>query len=409
MPWTNVAQSMTPEQQEALVQQAGTELDKLPLATKRDRRLLEQEARPIVQQVVTRMGLVVNSVTLASIIQDLVGQVGGLGFLNDLIPSKDHDPGLSEITLNPDGTVWVLKKGARYFELLPDRKPGVPEVWRAVEGLLAPLGRSISEASPSVDAKLPRSEGMGGARIKVIHPNIAPGKGYPSINIRLFEARPVRPERLVEWKVAPEAVIQSLLEHVGRGLRIFVIGGTGTGKTTLLSALCSGIPKQARVVKIEDPEEIWLDHPNVVTLEARPSQPGSNVTPYTLTDGVNDAMRMSPTWLIMGEVRTGEAGLALFNAQMSDHPGLSTYHADNPEDAVFRLCVHMFQYKNLKMEAAKYTFALAVDMVVQIGWLDDRRQILGVWDIDGMRAGDVKFSQLYAAGDAAMQDSKRRR
>ena len=360
------------------------------------------------QQVVTRMGLVVNAAALASIIQQLVGQVGGLGFLNDLIPSKEHDPGLSEIMLNPDGTLWVLKKGERYPELT-DRKPGIPEVWRAVESLLAPLGRSISEASPSVDAKLPRSEGMGGARIKVIHPNIAPGNGYPSINIRLFEAKPVLPERLVEWKVAPEPIIQSLLEHVGRSLRIFIIGGTGTGKTTLLSALANGIPQYARVVKIEDPEEIWLQHPNVVTLEARPSQPGSNVTPYTLTDGVNDAMRMSPTWLIMGEVRTGEAGLALFNAQMSDHPGLSTYHADNPEDAVFRLCVHMFQYKNMKMESAKYTFALAVDMVVQIGWEDDRRQILGVWDVDGMRGGDVKFSQLYAPGDATMKESSRRR
>ena len=308
MSWADLAQSITQDQQETLIEQALQSLQGLPLATIRDRAKLTAQASSAISLAATRLGLVVPTALNAALVQQLVARTGGLGFLNDLLPPARND--LSEIALNPDGTLWLMKKGARGFEKL-DQHPPLDEVWRSVEALLAPMGRALSEATPTVDAKLPRSEGMGGARIKVIHPNIAPGKGYPSINIRLFEARPVRPERLVEWKVAPEAVIQSLLEHVGRGLRIFVIGGTGTGKTTLLSALCSGIPKQARVVKIEDPEEIWLDHPNVVTLEARPSQPGSNVTPYTLTDGVNDAMRMSPTWLIMGEVRTGERVLAI--------------------------------------------------------------------------------------------------
>jgi len=407
MSWADLAQSITQEQQETLVEQASQSLQGLPLATIRDRAKLTAQAASAISLAATRLGLVVPTSLNAALVQQLVARTGGLVFLNDLLPPARND--LSEIALNPDGTLWLMRKGARGFEKL-DQHPPLDEVWRSVEALLAPMGRALSEATPTVDAKLPRAkDGLSGARIKIIHPVLAPGGGYPAINVRLFEPKPVQPDRLVAWQVAPQGVVEGLVEAVSSKLRMLVVGGTATGKTTLLSALANGIPQQARVVKIEDPEEILLDHPNVVTLEARPSQPGSNVTPYTLTDGVNDAMRMSPTWLIMGEVRTGEAGLALFNAQMSDHPGLSTYHADNPEDAVFRLCVHMFQYKNLKMEAAKYTFALAVDMVVHIGWLDDRRQILGVWDIDGMRAGDVKFSQLYAAGDAAMQDSKRRR
>ena len=142
--------------------------------------------------------------------------------------------------------------------------------------------------------------------------------------------------------MAPPAVIEALLEHVARGLRLLVIGGTASGKTTLLSALCHAIPRQARVVKIEDPEEIWLDHPNVVTLEARPAPPGSSVPPYTVKNGVDDAMRMAPKWLIVGEVRHGDAALALFRAQMSDHPGLSTFHAEGPEEAVFRMAVVMW-------------------------------------------------------------------
>ncbi len=160
------------------------------------------------------------------------------------------------------------------------------------------------------------------------------------------------------------------MEAVASKLRVLVVGGTATGKTTLLSALANGIPQHARIVKIEDPEEIWLQHPNVVTLEARPSPPGSTVPPYRVQDGVDDAMRMAPDWLIVGEVRTGQAALSLFRAQMSDHPGLCTFHAEGAEAAVHRMSVIMFADAQVPLEAAKEIFAQAVDLVVQVGWLE---------------------------------------
>jgi len=305
-----------------------------------------------------------------------------------------------------------LPKGAENFERIDAELP-LDEVWRAVEALIAPLGRAVSEATPTVNAKLPRrslSADFGGARVKILHPVIAPGEGYPSINIRLFEPRPVSPEQIIAWEVAPEAVIRGLVEAVGRKHRMLVIGGTATGKTTLLSALCAGIPPDSRVVKIEDPEEIWINHPNVVTIEARPSPPGSSVPPYTLKDGVDDAMRMNPRWLVVGEVRTGDAGLALFRAQMSDHPGLSTFHAEGPDESVFRMAVILYADAHVRMEAAKSIFAQAVDMVVQVGWLDGRRQILGVWETASiLKGGDVKFRTLYRPGDEKLADIERAR
>ncbi len=189
-----------------------------------------------------------------------------------------------------------------------------------------------------------------------------------------------------------------------------MIGGTATGKTTFLSALAHGIPKEARVVKIEDPEEIWLPHPNVVTLEARPRVVGSDVPGYSLSDGVDDALRMAPNWLIVGEVRTGTAALSLFRAQMSDHPGLSTLHAEGPEAAVHRLCVLMWADAQVRIEAAKEMFAMAVDVVVQVGWKDGRRQVLGVWEVNPeLKAGNVTFRRLYQAGEAQMAEITRRR
>jgi pilus assembly protein CpaF len=283
--------------------------------------------------------------------------------------------------------------------------PPLDEVWRSVEALLAPMGRALSEATPTVDAKLPRTKDeLSGARIKIIHPVLAPGNGYPAINVRLFEPKPVLPDQLVAWNMAPQAVVEGLVEAVSNKLRVLVVGGTATGKTTLLSALANGIPQHARVVKIEDPEEIWLQHHNVVTLEARPAPPGSTVPPYRVQDGVDDAMRMAPDWLIVGEVRTGQAALSLFRAQMSDHPGLSTFHADGPEAAVHRMAVIMFADAQVRMEAAKEIFAQAVDLVVQVGWLEGKRKILGVWETaPEIKAGNVVFWEGYKMGDVDLK------
>ena len=364
-----------------------------------DREKLLSRIIPQVQTTLNRFGL--QTMDVEGIAREVIARVGGLGFLEPLLRT---DSGLSEITVTPNGDVWLLKKGAPSFEKMQSRPTDI-EVWRAVETLLAPLGRAVTEASPSVDAKIPRQEGLaGGARVKIIHPVVAPGLGYPSINIRLFEPKPVPPEKLIEWNVAPAPVINGLVKAVRQALRILVIGGTASGKTTLLSALCYGIPRDARVVKIEDPEEIWLDHPHVVTLEARPAQTGSSIVPYSLASAVDDAMRMSPKWLIVGEMRRGDAGAALFRAQMSHHPGLSTFHAEGPEAAVMRLNLLLAADVGIRAEAAKEMFCQAVDMIVQVGWHNGKRAMIGVWEVEKvLKAGNVQFRRLYAPGDEELQ------
>ena len=407
MSWLELLAQTTPEQEAKIVELASAELKSLPLAVLRDRQQMQARAQAAVASAASRLGVSLTPQLMAALARTVAARVGGLGVFDELLPPNRTD--LSEIALNPDGTIWILRKGERFFEKY-NRQPGLDEVWRSVEALLAPIGRAISEAQPSVDAKLPRMEGMGGARVKIVHPVLAPGPGYPSVNIRLFEPRPVPPEQIVAWEMCPPAVMSALLEAVAMGLRVLVIGGTATGKTTFLAALAHGIPKDARVVKIEDPEEIWLPHPNVVTLEARPRVVGSDVPGYSLSDGVDDAMRMAPNWLIVGEVRTGTAALSLFRAQMSDHPGLSTLHAEGPEAAVQRLNVLMWADAQVRIEAAKEMFAMAVDLVVQVGWKDGRRQVIGIWEVNPeLKAGNVTFRRLYQAGEGQMAEISRRR
>jgi pilus assembly protein CpaF len=404
--WSQLAASISDEQRRQAVEDAAKALQHLPLDELRDRNKLALKAQQQLAHVVGALGVTVPAEQLNQLGQQVVARLGGLGFFHDLLPPQRSD--LSEIAVTPDGRVWVLKKGAPRFEPLPIR-PTREEVWRGVEALLAPLGRAVNEATPSVDAKLPRSADFSGARIKVLHPCIVPGEGYPSVNVRLYEARPVTPDQLIAWGMAPEAVIRGLVEIVGRSARVLIIGGTATGKTTFLSGISAGIPREERVVKIEDPEEIWMDHPHVVTIEARPAPPGSSIPSYTVRNGVDDAMRMSPRWLIVGEVRTGDAAMSLFRAQMSDHPGLSTFHSEGPEETVFRLSVIMFADLQVQMAAARSIFAQAVDVVIQVGWAEGRRALIGVWEVGReLQQGEVVFRRLYGRGDAALQPFTRR-
>ncbi len=407
MSWSSLAQAISPQQEAQILVQSARELQGLSLLVLRDRQQLQARAQAAVAQAASRLGVVLPPALQAALAKTLSARIGGLGAFDELLPPNRND--LSEISMNPDGTLWILRKGERFFEKY-NRQPSPDETWRSVEALLAPIGRAISEASPSVDAKLPRMEGMGGARVKIVHPILAPGLGYPAISIRLFEPRPVPPEQVIAWGMCPPEALYGLLRAVGEGLRVMTIGGTATGKTTLLSALAHGIPEEARIVKIEDPEEIWLPHNNVVTLEARPHVIGSDVPGYGLSDGVDDAMRMAPNWLIVGEVRTGNAALSLFRAQMSDHPGLSTMHAESPEAAIHRLGVIMWADAQVRIEAAKEMFAMSVDLLVQVGWREGRRQVTGMWEVlPELKAGNVVFRPLYQIGQAGLEETSRKR
>jgi len=385
-----------------IVDAAVGELDHLPLDVIRDRTRLREEAVRAIHAAVANLGRAVSETLVPTLVDQVVAKVGGLSFFHELLPPIRND--LTEIMMNADGSLWGIKKDARNAERL-EYHPDEQETWRAVEALLAPIGRAISKATPLVNAKIPRGDGMGGARVHIVHPRLAPGSGYPVINIRIFEPKPVTLEQLLEWDVAPAHVLDALVGWVAGEYRLLISGATATGKTTILSAIANGIPRGARVVKIEDPEEIWIDHPHVVSLEARPAQIGSNTPGVTVKDLVDSALRMSPRWLIVGEVRTGDVANTLFRAQMSDHPGLSTFHATDPRHAVHRMALIMFADEGIRMAAAKENFSQAIDLVAQIGWLKGRRQLVGVWAVrKELKGGDVVMDDVYLADGYRMTE-----
>jgi len=330
----------------------------------------------------------------AQIAEDLTRRIVGLGFLDLLLPPARTD--LSEIGIYSSGLIQVMKKGSVRWETV-DLHPEAGEIWRVLDRLLGPQNKTLNETNPSINAKLPATpHNPGGGRIKALHPVVVPPGRNPCINIRLYEQKPVRPEWLLDRGVMSAEMMELLRQAMEDGQRILISGGTRTGKTTLLSALCNFLPGGWRIVKIEDPEEIWIDRQTVQTVEARPQAVGTEVRPYKLADGVDDAMRMSPDYLIIGEVRDGAAAMSLFRALMTGHSGACTFHADSPREAARRLATVMGADAGVRAHEANQMIADAVDLLVQIGIRHEIRRVVQVANVSKeLKSGDVWFEPIF--------------
>jgi pilus assembly protein CpaF len=338
--------------------------------------------------------------------EDLARRIVGLGFLDLLLPPARTD--ISEITIYSSGLVQVMMKGSVRWENAEVR-PEAGEIWRVLDRLLGPQNKTLNETNPSINAKLPATpHNPGGGRIKALHPIIAPPGRNPSVNIRLYEQKPVKPDWLLERGVMTNDMMDLLKKAMEDGYRILIAGGTRTGKTTLLSAICNFLPLGWRIVKIEDPEEIWIDRVTVQTVEARPQAVGTDVRPYTLADGVDDAMRMSPDYLIIGEVRDGRAAMSLFRALMTGHSGACTFHADSPREAARRLATVMGADAAVRSHEANQMIADAVDLLVQISIRHETRRVVAIANVSKeLKNGDVWFDPIYRYIEASTASDPR--
>jgi len=332
-------------------------------------------ARALVVQQLRGRGVSPTAGELDEVVEDILRRVTGLGFLDLLLPPARTD--LSEIAIYSHGLVQVMKKGAVRWESLDLQVPSA-EVFRVFGMLAGAQSKALNEATPIVYARLPATpDNPGGGRITLVHPVLSAGE-YPAVNVRLFEQRPVRPEWVVAQGTLSAEMMDFLGDEVRAGARLLICGETRSGKTTLLSALTNLLPPHWRIVKIEDPAEIWIDRPTVQTFEARAVPPGAETASVTLADLVTLAMRTSPDYLIVGEVRDGHAAQAMLSALMSGTSGCCTLHARSPEHAFERLATLMGIAERIGEQDASKAMAESIDCIVQIQILQDVRRVTSI-------------------------------
>lgn len=286
-----------------------------------------------------------------AVITAVVDAMLGLGPLEPLL----RDAAVTEVMVNGPDRVWV-ERGGR-IEPVETRFADADHLLHVIDRILAPLGRRLDEASPMVDARLPD-----GSRVNAVVPPLS--IDGPVLTVRRFPAERLQGDDLVRLGAMSPDMLGALHDAVAARRNILVTGGTGSGKTTTLAALCAAIGPAERVITIEDAAELRLPLEHVVRLESRPAGvEGRGAVPIRAL--VRNALRMRPDRMIVGEVRGGEA-LDMISALTTGHEGsLSTLHASSPREALRRLItLALMGDLELPWRAVADQVASAVDLVV---------------------------------------------
>ncbi|GAA2150230.1 TadA family conjugal transfer-associated ATPase [Actinomadura napierensis] len=282
---------------------------------------------------------------------ELRAEFVGAGPLEPLLRS----PEVTDVLVNGPGEVWVdAGSGLVRTEL---RFPDEAAVRRLAQRLTAAAGRRLDDASPYADARLP-----GGVRLHAILPPVA--ANGTCLSLRLPRRRAFTLDELVAAEAVPPegaALLSALIETRAAFL---VTGGTGTGKTTLLSGLLSLADPGERLLLVEDSAELRPTHPHVVRLEARPPNV-EGAGGVTLNDLVRQALRMRPDRLVVGEVRGPEVVVLLQALNTGHEGGCGTLHANAAADVPARLEA-LACAAGLSREAVHSQLAAALDVVVHL-------------------------------------------
>ncbi len=219
----------------------------------------------------------------------------------------------------------------------------------------------------------------------------------PTLTIRKFSKTPMTIEKLIAYGSITEEIAQKLELLVRSKYNIFISGGTGSGKTTFLNALSNYIPKDERVITIEDSAELQITGvDNLVSLETRNAN-ASGAGQITIRDLIKSSLRMRPERIVVGEVRGGEA-LDMLQAMNTGHDGsLSTGHANSTEDMLSRLETMVLQgAAGLPLEAIRQQIASAVDIIIHLSRLRDKsRKTMEITEVVGYENGEIKLNPLY--------------
>ena len=319
----------------------------------------------------------------------------------DVLQQLVDDPTITEIMVNGTDNIFVERNGRlSKYDMCFESKEKLEDV---IQQIVSKCNRVVNESSPIVDARLEN-----GSRVNIVlHPIALNG---PIMTIRRFPDNPITMNKLIEIGSITKELANTLQIMVAAGFNIFVSGGTGSGKTTFLNALSDSIPKDDRVITIEDNAELQILHvPNIVRMETR----NANVEgckEITVRDLIKSSLRMRPTRIIVGEVR-GEECVDMLQAMNTGHISMSTGHANSAKDMLSRLETMVLMGMDIPLSAIRGQIASGIDIIVQLGRLRDKsRKVLEVCELTGkldQTTGEIEMRTLYKFEEKGVDKNNR--
>lgn len=315
--------------------------------------------------------------------QCLFNSMRKLDVLQELLEDKD----ITEIMVNGADHIFYEKHGCLYES--EKRFSSREKLGDVIQQIAGYSNRVVNEASPIVDARL-----ADGSRVNIVLEPVS--MDGSAISIRKFPEQPIRMDDLISLGSLTSEAAEFLQMLVCAGYNIFISGGTGSGKTTFLNALSQYIPREERIITIEDSAELQLlDKPNLVRMETRNANT-EGVVPITIRDLIRTALRMRPSRIIVGECRGAEA-LDVLQAMNTGHDGsLSTGHANSCLDMLSRLETMVLMGVELPLPAIRSQIASGIDILVHLGRLRDKsRRVLSIAEVTGITDGEVHLQELF--------------
>jgi len=345
-------------------------------------------------KVADEEGLALTRAERVRMLEQITDEILGLGPLEPLL----RDETINEVMVNGPQQVYIERDGR--LEVTNVTFQNDEHVMKIIQRIIAPIGRRVDESSPMVDARL-----ADGSRVNAIIPPLS--LVGPVITIRKFSATPFTVEDLIRFGTSTPEMFEFLEACVKARLNIFVSGGTGSGKTTMLNILSSFIPDDERIVTIEDAAELQLRQEHVVTLESRPSNiEGKGAVP--IRELVRNSLRMRPDRIVVGECRSGEA-LDMLQAMNTGHDGsMSTGHANTPRDMLSRLeTMVLMAGMDLPLKAIREQIASAVDLIVHQNRLKDgTRKITNITEVQGMEGDVIVMQDIFVFEQTGVVEGK---
>ena len=287
-----------------------------------------------------------------------------------------RDPKVDEILCNGPKDIQVEIRG-KIYKVKACHFRDRDHLQGLIERLYGAIGKIVSKTTPIVDGRLHDN-----SRMAVVHDSVAPFG--PNFSIRRHKEDYTPPQKLIEWGSANEELLTFVGNLIYKGCSVLVLGGTSSGKTTLLGALTGFMRSDHRILTLEDNIELKLA-PNKLTaasmecLPPRPDRPNSGVT---MRDLVKASLRLRPNAIIVGEVRDGSA-YDLCQALNTGHYGMSTIHANSEYDGVYRLVSLVSQGGMIQNEGVLPLIAASFDVIIRIERFpsDGSRKIVSVTEV----------------------------
>ena len=359
-------------------------LDSLNLSQLSDEELEEAIERIISNNARSRSDVRLTVDEQIYIAERIFSSIRGFGLLDTII----SDDTITEVMINGPDNIFIEKSGR--LMKLNDHFENEKKLEDIIQRIVGLAGREVNQANPIVDTRLPD-----GSRVNVVLPPIA--LNGATVTIRKFSKTPMTVEQLLKYGSITPEVAKFLETLVKAKYNIFICGGTGSGKTTFLNAISNFIPKDERIITIEDSAELQIvGIDNLVSMETRNAN-ASGTGQITIRDLIKSSLRMRPERIIVGEVRGGEA-LDMLQAMNTGHDGsLSTGHANSTQDMLSRLETMVLQGADgLPLEAIRQQIASAVDIIIHLSRLRDHsRKTMEITEVVGYEAGQVKLNVLY--------------